>query len=74
MKLPPLHPTSTRYFNNEDVQDYAPKILGFLERNNNDETVTYFQQVRFAEHENWRWHMSSTKIFIGTKKESRFTL
>jgi DNA-binding CsgD family transcriptional regulator len=53
----------SRYFNNEDAQDYVPKILGFLEQNNNEETVTYFQQVRFPGYDGWNWHMSSTKIF-----------
>jgi len=53
----------SKYFNPEDAGDYVPKILGLLERNNNDEMVTYFQQVRFAEGNDWNWHMSSVKIF-----------
>jgi DNA-binding CsgD family transcriptional regulator len=52
-----------RYFNLADAQDYVPKILGLLERNNNDEMVTFFQQVRFPGVDDWNWHMSSTKIF-----------
>ena len=53
-----------KYFNQEDAEDYVPKILALLERNNDDETVSYFQQVRFPGKEEWNWHLSSTKIFM----------
>lgn len=53
----------SRYFNESDAKDYVPKILGLLERNNDDEIITYFQQVRYREHLDWTWHMSSTRIF-----------
>jgi DNA-binding CsgD family transcriptional regulator len=52
------------YFNQEDAEDYVPKILALLERNNDDETVSYFQQVRFPGKDDWSWHLSSTKIFM----------
>jgi DNA-binding CsgD family transcriptional regulator len=51
-----------KYFNPEDSTDYVPKILGLLERNNNDEIVSYFQQVRRSPDYEWSWFMSSTKI------------
>ncbi|RYU89338.1 LuxR family transcriptional regulator [Mucilaginibacter terrigena] len=51
------------YFNQEDAEDYVPKILALLERNNDEEMVTYFQQVRFPGKSDWSWHMSSTRIF-----------
>lgn len=54
----------SRFFNEEDSKDYVPKILGLLERNNNDEIVTYFQQVRIAGKSDWTWHMSSSRIFM----------
>jgi DNA-binding CsgD family transcriptional regulator len=53
-----------KYFNQEDAEDYVPKILALLERNNDDESVSYFQQVRFPGKEEWNWHLSSTKIFM----------
>lgn len=53
----------SRYFNEADAKDYVPKILGLLERNNDDEIITCFQQVRYREHLDWTWHMSSTRIF-----------
>jgi DNA-binding CsgD family transcriptional regulator len=52
------------YFNQEDAQDYVPKILSMLERNNDDEMITFFQQVRFPGSDDWNWHMSSVKIFM----------
>lgn len=52
----------SRYFNPEDSKDYVPKLAGLLERNNDDDYCTYFQQVRTNLLEDWNWHMSSTKI------------
>lgn len=51
-----------RYFNSEDSKDYVPKILSLLERNNNDDICTFFQQVRFKPDADWGWHMASTRI------------
>lgn len=53
-----------RFFNPEDAKDYVPKIFDLLKRNNDDEIVTYFQQVRRFKSPDWGWHMSSTKIFL----------
>ncbi len=53
-----------RFFNSEDAKDYVPKILGLLERNNNEEMVSYFQQVRKAEDAPWAWYASCTRIFF----------
>jgi DNA-binding CsgD family transcriptional regulator len=52
------------YFNPEDAKDYVPKIMGLLERNNNDEMVSYFQQVRTSPDASWNWYSSCTKIFL----------
>lgn len=53
-----------RYFNAEDAKDYVPRVFALIERNNDEETVTYFQQVKFSDDGNWHWHMSSTRIFM----------
>lgn len=53
-----------RFFNPEDAADYAPKILGMVQRNADDEMVTFFQQVRSTPREPWRWFSSSTKILL----------
>jgi DNA-binding CsgD family transcriptional regulator len=52
-----------RYFNAEDARDYVPKILSLIDRNNDEEICTFFQQVRFSIKEDYNWHMASTKIF-----------
>ncbi len=54
----------SRYFNPEDAADYVPKVLGMLERNNDSETVSFFQQVRNNESGEWGWFCSGTRIFM----------
>lgn len=54
----------SRFFNPDDAKDYVPKILGLLERNNNDEVISFFQQVKHAENNEWKWYLSCTKIFM----------
>lgn len=54
----------TKYFNPEDAKDYVPKIFGLLERNNDQETVSLFQQVRLSAMHDWTWHFSASKIFM----------
>src|SRR4051812_15471210 len=58
----------SRYFNPEDAKLYVPKILGLIERNNSDEMVSFFQQVRRSELEEWSWYLSSAKIFMHDKE------
>src|SRR5688572_18133025 len=53
-----------RFFNPEEAQDYVPKIIDALERNDHQEWVTYFQQVKHAGATDWTWYASSTKIFM----------
>ncbi|MGV3540547.1 MAG: helix-turn-helix domain-containing protein [Rufibacter sp.] len=52
------------YFNPEDLADYAPKIWGLLERNDDQEILSFFQQVRATPQDEWHWHFSTTKIFL----------
>ena len=54
----------SRYFNPEDAATYVPKLQQLLERNQNDEMISYFQQVRSTPEEDWTWYLSSTKIFF----------
>ena len=54
----------SRYFNGEDAKDYLPKLIGFFERNIDDEICTFFQQVRFSKTGGWNWHMTSIKILL----------
>ena len=58
-----------RFFNPEDAANYAPKILGLMQRNQDDEIVTYFQQVRATEKDPYKWYSSSTKILLRDKEK-----
>lgn len=52
----------SRYFNPEDAKDYVPKLAGLMERNNDSDYCSFFQQVRSSLVEDWNWHMSSVRI------------
>jgi DNA-binding CsgD family transcriptional regulator len=56
-----------RFFNQEDVPNYAPKVLSMLQRND-DEMVSFFQQVRGSATGDWRWYSSSIKILLRDKE------
>ena len=64
MASPDYH---AKYFNEEDARYYVPKIMGMLEKDNSNESVSFFQQVRFSENSPWQWHLSSTKVFLREK-------
>lgn len=53
-----------KYFNEEDVMTYYPKYLELLKKNDLEEKITYFQQVRSHENEPWVWYLSVTKILL----------
>src|SRR5690606_32689182 len=53
-----------KYFNPDEAAEYVPKILGMLERNNSDEFVSFFQQVRTGEDADYNWWLSSIRIFM----------
>lgn len=57
-----------RFFNPDDTPNYVPKILGMLQRNELNEMVTYFQQVRPSAEEPFRWYASSSKIILQDKE------
>ncbi|MFC6999061.1 LuxR C-terminal-related transcriptional regulator [Rufibacter roseus] len=51
------------HFNPEDAKDYVPKLQNLIECNDEEKIVTFFQQVRASESQEWQWYMSSAKIF-----------
>ncbi len=54
-----------KFFNPEYAQEYIPKVFELLERNNADESISFFQQVRKSPGSNeYIWHMSSLKILM----------
>lgn len=55
---------SNKYFNPEHAEEYVPTVLGLLERNNNDEIVSFFQQVRPGPADAFSWYLTTIKIFM----------
>lgn len=53
-----------KYFNPEDAEDYGPKIMSWLERDVEGETLTHFQQVRFYGQQDWVWHVGTIKVLL----------
>ncbi|WP_205500187.1 helix-turn-helix transcriptional regulator [Rufibacter psychrotolerans] len=55
----------TRFFNPIESAEYIPKLISdLLQRNDEDEVLTFFQQVRFSAHEDWMLHLSTVKILM----------
>jgi DNA-binding CsgD family transcriptional regulator len=54
----------SRFFNAEDSLEYVPKLLGLLEGNNEQESFSFFQQVRGLNQTEWTWYLSSIKILM----------
>ncbi len=52
------------YFNEEDAADYIPKVAAMIGRNNFDEQVSFFQQVRRFPGDAWSWYFSTTRLFL----------
>lgn len=54
----------SHYFNLEEAEYYTERVIDLVTRNNTDEFVTFFQQVRRSPVHEWMWHLSATKIFV----------
>lgn len=53
-----------RYFNMEYMEGLLPRMEVLLRENKSNESFSYFQQVKFAEKNEWTWHITSTGIFM----------
>jgi DNA-binding CsgD family transcriptional regulator len=58
----------TRFFVQEEIEYYVNLIFGLLQRNNDDETVSYFQQVRTKASPNLKLYFTATRIFMRDNK------
>ncbi|HEX5150850.1 MAG TPA: LuxR C-terminal-related transcriptional regulator [Parafilimonas sp.] len=52
------------FFNPEDIADYKPKILELINSADDKKFVTYFEQVRPSPRHDWKWYLSSAKVFM----------
>jgi DNA-binding CsgD family transcriptional regulator len=53
-----------KYFNPEDARSNLDKLASFIEKGDEDDIITYFQQVRTTERDGWSWYLSTSKIFM----------
>jgi len=52
------------YYPPEDIAEYLPRLKELIERNDPDETFSYFQQVKYVEEDGtWVWNMVDFRIF-----------
>ena len=54
----------SRFFNHEEAKDYVPQIINLLLRNNDDEVISYFQQVRIVQSSQLQLYATTSKIFF----------
>ena len=53
-----------RFFNEEEANEYTPYLKDLLFRNNADEIVSFFQQVRPSAEHPWTWYFNGVKILM----------
>ena len=51
-----------RFFNPEEAKQYSPKLLDFLQRQDENEIISVLQQVRPSPERPYSWHISGIKI------------
>lgn len=52
------------FFRVEQAEEYVPKIMGLLERNQDDESICFYQQVRGLKEQEWHWYLTSVRILL----------
>ncbi len=52
------------FFNPEDLAYYKPKIEELINSADDKKFVTYFEQVRSSPDHDWKWYLSSAKVFM----------
>jgi DNA-binding CsgD family transcriptional regulator len=52
------------FFNPEDLADYKPKIIELINSADDKKFVNYFEQVRSSPEHDWKWYLSSAKVFM----------
>ncbi len=54
----------TSILNPEDSVEYTPKIFELLRRNNNEEIISLFQEVRQSQQINYSWFITGCKVLL----------
>jgi DNA-binding CsgD family transcriptional regulator len=53
-----------RFFNSEESNEYAPRLVELLQHNNDDELISLLQQVRADHDQPYSWHITGLKILL----------
>jgi DNA-binding CsgD family transcriptional regulator len=53
-----------RYFNPDEAHEYVPKVVGLLERNDLDYSVSFFQQVRTGPGGAFEHYLSTARVLV----------
>ncbi len=61
-----------KFFNEQESKEYVPLLTEWLKRNDEDEFVSFFQQVRTIAQQDWKWYLTSMKIFMKDEKGQPF--
>ncbi|MGV3538505.1 MAG: LuxR C-terminal-related transcriptional regulator [Rufibacter sp.] len=57
------------YFNPEEAKEYFAQLTeGLFTRNDEEEIISFFEQVKFRGDNNWHWHLTTIKIFMRDDK------
>jgi DNA-binding CsgD family transcriptional regulator len=54
----------TRFFNPDEAWEHVPTMISLLQKNNNEESIALFQQVKNEGSSEWTWYSTSVKIFM----------
>ncbi|MDI3319484.1 LuxR C-terminal-related transcriptional regulator [Pinibacter soli] len=52
-----------RFFNPDDIVQYYDKVLNLMTNGDDDLIISYFQQVRPSPEVEWKWYLTSSRIF-----------
>jgi DNA-binding CsgD family transcriptional regulator len=53
-----------RFFNPDEAKEHVPTMISLLQKNNNEESIALFQQVKSESSQEWTWYSTSVKIFM----------
>lgn len=53
-----------RFFNLDHVSEYLPSLIAMMQRNEPEDSCTFFQQVRLHGYDDWQWHLSASRVFL----------
>jgi len=56
-----------RFFNPDDRVHYYDKVINLMMSGDDDRVVSYFQQARRSPEAEWKWYLTSTRVFHRTE-------